>query len=57
MRSTYSVALRMVLEPVRDGIAATDADPKPFVWTRTADEILESVARYCQRTTDSHHGY
>jgi len=38
-------------------IAAPNADPKPFVWTRTADEILESVARYCQRTTNSHHGY
>ena len=25
------------------------------VWTRTADELLESVARYCQRTTSSHH--
>lgn len=36
-------------------IAATNADPKPFVWTKTADEILASVARYCQRITDSHH--
>ena len=25
-------------------------DPKPFVWTKTADEILASVARFCQRT-------
>ena len=36
-------------------IAATNADPEPFVWTKTADEILESVARSCQRTTNSHH--
>lgn len=24
-------------------------DPKPFVWTKTADEILESLAKYCRR--------
>lgn len=30
-------------------------EPKPFVWTKTADEILASVARLCQRTYDSGH--
>ncbi len=30
-------------------------NPKPFVWTKTADEILASVARLCQRTYDSGH--
>lgn len=30
-------------------------DPKPFVWTKTADEILASLARFCQRTCDSGH--
>jgi transposase len=29
--------------------------PKPFVWTRTADEILASVARFCHRISDSGH--
>ncbi|WP_327581660.1 IS630 family transposase [Nonomuraea sp. NBC_00507] len=24
-------------------------DPKPFVWTKTAEEILESLAKYCRR--------
>ena len=42
-------------QAIKQYIAATNADPKPFVWTKTADEILDSVARYCQRTTDSHH--
>jgi transposase len=36
-------------------IAATNADPKPFVWTKTADDILGSVARFCQRTSNSAH--
>jgi len=30
-------------------------DPKPFIWTKTADEILASIARFCQRTYDSGH--
>ena len=37
---------------VRRHIEATNADPRPFVWTKTADEILDSVRRFCQRTTD-----
>lgn len=32
-----------------------NADPKPFVWTKTADQILESVARFCHRTSNSGH--
>jgi transposase len=30
-------------------------NPKPYVWTKTADEILNSLATYCQRITDSGH--
>jgi transposase len=30
-------------------------DPKPFVWTKTADDILASLARFCKRTCDSGH--
>ena len=33
----------------------TNEDPKPFVWTKTADQILASVARFCQRTLDTGH--
>jgi transposase len=29
--------------------------PKPFVWTKTADQILGSIARFCERTLDSGH--
>jgi len=30
-------------------------DPRPFIWTKTADEILQSVARFCNRISDSGH--
>jgi transposase len=36
-------------------IEAWNNDPKPFVWTKTADEILATVAAYCQRINDSAH--
>ncbi len=34
-------------------IDQTNAEPKPFTWTKTADAILASVARFCQRTSNS----
>jgi len=30
-------------------LAASNDDPKPFIWTKSADEILAAVARYCHR--------
>jgi transposase len=30
-------------------------DPRPFVWTKTADQILDSVKRFCMRTSNSGH--
>jgi transposase len=32
-----------------------NTQPKPFVWTKSADAILDSVARYCRRINDSAH--
>ena len=36
-------------------IDPTNADPKPFAWTKSADTILAGVRRCCQRTSGSHH--
>ena len=35
-------------------LATSNADPKPFVWTKTADEILRKVARYAAETVKAH---
>lgn len=40
---------------IRRYIEITNARPKPFVWTKTADEILASVARFCHRISNSGH--
>ena len=42
-------------DAIRAYIAHTNEHPKPFMWTKTADEILASVARFCHRTSDSGH--
>jgi transposase len=40
---------------IRRYIDLNNAAPKPFVWTKTADEILASVARFCHRISNSGH--
>jgi transposase len=35
---------------IHEYIERSNHDPKPFVWTKTADQIIASVARFCQRT-------
>ncbi len=40
---------------IRSWIATWNEDPRPFVWHRTADEILETLAGYCERISDSGH--
>jgi len=33
---------------------ASNDDPKPFVWTKTADQILAKIARFAQATLEDH---
>ena len=38
---------------IQEFIDAHHEHPKPFVWTKSADEILASIARFAQRTADA----
>ena len=40
---------------IKEFLDVHNAAPKPFVWTKTADQILDSLARFCRRTSDSGH--
>jgi transposase len=40
---------------IRTWIAMWNDNPKPFLWHKTADEILDNLASYCQRISDSRH--
>jgi transposase len=42
-------------QDLREWTATWNEDPRPFVWRKTADEILESLAGYCQRISESGH--
>lgn len=48
-------SVRALEAAIREYLTVTNEAPTPFVWTKTADEILASVARFCQRT--SHPGH
>jgi transposase len=40
---------------IRSWIDTWNEDPRPFVWHKTADEILETLSGYCERISDSGH--
>jgi transposase len=40
---------------IRTWIKGWNEDPKPFVWRKTAEEILDSLARYCDRISGAGH--
>jgi transposase len=49
-RST--AALEQAIKGWLDG---WNENPRPFIWVKTADQILEAVAAFCHRTSDSGH--
>lgn len=48
-------SVRALNADIRNWITTWNQNPRPYVWTKTADQILESIARYCRRITDSGH--
>jgi transposase len=48
-------SVRELNADIRAWIDTWNENPRPFVWTKTADEILESIARYCNRINESRH--
>jgi transposase len=42
-------------QSIQTWIDTWNQNPRPFVWTKTADEILDAIAAYCQRINDSGH--
>ncbi|MFF9010141.1 helix-turn-helix domain-containing protein [Streptomyces goshikiensis] len=40
---------------IRAWLADWNEQPRPFIWTETADETLDKVAAYCHRISDSGH--
>ena len=48
---------RELIDAIKRYLVVTNETAKPFVWTKSADEILASVARFCERTSNSGHSH
>jgi transposase len=53
-RSTHR-SVHQLNTDIREWIDTCNDNPRPFVWTKTADQILDSITRYCNRINDSQH--
>ncbi|MFM7294831.1 MAG: IS630 family transposase, partial [Burkholderiales bacterium] len=42
-------------QAIRHYLELNNASPKPFVWAKSADDILASIERFCLRTSNSRH--
>src|ERR1039458_9996114 len=48
-------SVRDLVALIRTWITNWNEEPEPYVWHKTADEILDSLASYCQRISGSGH--
>ncbi len=48
-------SVRQLNDDIRTWIETWNENPRPYVWTKTTDQILESITRYCGRINDSRH--
>src|SRR5215467_10078008 len=48
-------SVRQLETAIKTYLEITNQSPRPFAWTKTADEILTSVVRFCSRTSESGH--
>jgi transposase len=53
-RSTHT-SVRQLNADIRNWITTWNDNPRPYVWVKTAEQILDSIARYCERIEDSGH--
>jgi len=53
-RGTHRSTLALE-KAIKNHIAIYNENPKPFVWVKTADEILASIMRFCIRTSETGH--
>ena len=49
------INVRNLERDIRDWIGRWNDNPRPYVWVKTADQILASLARYCERISNSGH--
>ena len=55
LRRATHTSVRQLNTDIRAWIQTWNDNPRPYVWTKTADQILESIGNYCTRINDSGH--
>ena len=55
LRRGAHTSVRELNRDIRAWIKTWNDDPRPYIWIKTADQILESIKRYCTTITDSPH--
>ena len=53
LRRASHRSVRQLNTDIRAWIETWNENPRPYVWTKTSDQILESITRYCTRINDS----
>jgi transposase len=47
-------SVKELIAAIEDFISRQNANPKPMRWTKSADDILASIDRFCRRTLEVH---
>jgi DNA polymerase III alpha subunit len=55
LRRASHGSTRALENAIRVYLAAHNAHPKPFVWVKSADDIIDSIARFALRTSETGH--
>jgi transposase len=55
LRRSAFRSTRELESAIRQYVDQHNEQPKPFRWTKTADQILASIARFCSRTLETGH--
>ena len=48
-------SVQVLERDIRNWVNAWNQNPKPFIWTKTAEQILDSIARLLKRTNGAGH--
>ena len=48
-------SVRQLNTEIRQWIDDWNDNPRPYVWTKTAEQILDSIKHYCERTNEARH--
>jgi len=55
IRRGFFTSTNQLEKSIKEYLELYNKEPKAFVWTKTVDEILDNLKRYCERINDSAH--